>query len=333
MTPEPWIDRLRVLGALAVVALHVSGPPFRAYPGHPTAAWLAASFWNSATRWAVPVYLLLSGYLLLGDGREEGAVAFWRRRAARIVLPLLFWGALYAVWYGARTAPEVIGAVLIRADAGYHLWFLYALAVLYALAPLLRALLAKLPPVGGIVACAAAFVPFLRIPGIRPLLRADSLPRWLELGLPVLGYFLLGGLLRRARREGPRWPPLLAAAVSLAVVVGGTALSTVRQGSLGGRALQDPLSPAVIVLSSSLCLLARRAGSHFPGEHLARFAPAVFGVYLVHPLVLELLAKVGISPERLFWGLAIPAVTLGAAAVSLALVLGLRRVPLLRRVV
>ena len=333
MRPEPWIDRLRVWGALAVIALHTSGPTFRAYPGSPTGRWVAANLWNSGTRWAVPVYLLLSGYLLLGETRTEEPLTFWRRRAARIGVPLLFWGAAYAVWYGARTIPEVACAVLVRADAGYHLWFLYSLAVLSLLAPMLRRMQEKLSPAAAVTVCALAFAPFLRIPGMRPLVDAEALPRWVELGVPFIGYFLLGALLRRQRAQGPVLRPLLLVIVSLAAIVGGTAISTIRQGSVGHRALQDPLSPAVVLLSASLCVLARRAGDRFPVGGMERWAPAVLGVYLVHPMVLELLVMAGVSPERFPWWLEVPALTACAAAVSVGVVLALRRVPLLRRVV
>jgi surface polysaccharide O-acyltransferase-like enzyme len=331
--PELWIDRLRVWGALAVIALHVSGPSIRAYPGVPPARWHLANLWNSGTRWAVPVYLLLSGYLLLGGRRDETPLAFWRRRAARIGLPLLFWGVAYAVWYGARTVPEVVQVVFVRAKPAYHLWFLYTVAVLYAAAPLLRPLVDRLSPAGGAAACALAFAPFLRIPGVRPLVPVEALPRWLELGLPFLGYFLLGALLRRARMREALLLPLLLAAGSLTAIVAGTALASMRQGSIGHRALQNPLSPAVIVLSASLCVLARGAGERFPFPPLERWAPAVLGVYLVHPMVIELLARVGVSLERFPWWCEVPAVTACTAAVSLAVVLGMRRVPLLRRVV
>ena len=64
-----------------------------------------------------------------------------------------------------------------------------------------------------------------------------------------------------------------------------------------------------------------------------RWAPAVLGVYLVHPMVIELLATAGVSLERFPWWLEVPALTACAAAVSLALVLAMRQVPLLRRVV
>jgi surface polysaccharide O-acyltransferase-like enzyme len=117
------------------------------------------------------------------------------------------------------------------------------------------------------------------------------------------------------------------------VVVGGTALSTIRQGSVGHRALQDPLSPAVVLLSASLCVLARRAGDRFPVGGMERWAPAVLGVYLVHPMVLELLAMAGVSPELFPWWLEVSALTACAAAVSGGVVLAMRRVPLLRRVV
>ena len=320
-------------GALAVIALHVSGAPFRAYPGRPTAGWLLANVWNSGSRWAVPVYLLLSGYLLLGLGRREGPWLFWRRRATRIAVPRLFWGSVYALWYGARTVGEVVHKVLIWPDAAYHLWFLYAVVVLYALAPALRACLDRLSLASGAALCAACFLPFLRIPGVPSLLRDVELPRWLELGLPYVGYFLLGALLARGRREGRLLWPLLGAAASLAVVVGGTALATVRQGGIGGRAFQHPLNPAVIALSFCLCLLARRAGDRFPGPALDRYAPAVLGVYLVHPLVMELLGRAGIRLGLFPWWAAVPALCACVAVLSLAAVLGIRQVPGLRRVV
>ena len=77
----------------------------------------------------------------------------------------------------------------------------------------------------------------------------------------------------------------------------------------------------------------RPAGDRCPGKFLQRWAPAALGVYLVHPMVLELLAMAGVSLERFPWWLEVPAVTACAAVVSLAAVLALRQVPLLRRVV
>jgi surface polysaccharide O-acyltransferase-like enzyme len=333
LTSQAWIERLRVWAALAVIVLHVSGFPFRAYVGTPTPCWLLANFWNSGTRWAVPAYVVLSGYLLLHPPRRESPLGFWRRRAARIGVPLLFWGALYALWNGARTLPEVMQAVLVRANAGYHLWFLYMLAVLYAATPLLRALLSRLGPKAAAAACAACFLVTLHVPGVPPLLRAESLPRWLELAAPYPGYFLLGGLLRRQGPGTRMLVPALAAAASLAVTVGGMALLARHHGSLASRAFQDAASPNVIVMAWSLCVLARNSGDHFPGARLQRFAPAVLGVYLVHPLVLGLLWKAGLSVEFFPCWFAVPAMSACVAILSLAIALALRRLPLLRRTV
>jgi surface polysaccharide O-acyltransferase-like enzyme len=330
----PWIDRLRVWGAFAVIALHVSGATFRAYAGAPTFRWLDACLWNSATRWAVPVYVLLSGYLLLAPERAEGAIAFWRRRASRIAVPLLFWGVLYALVHGARTPGELVRRVLVRADAAYHLWFLYMLAVLYLLAPALAAALRRLPPAGRVALCAACLAVTLHVPGRAPLLPPHALPRWLDLAAPYVGYFLLGALLRRQTGTPRLALPLLAAVAGLAAAVLGTAAVVVSKGTFaGGRAFQDAASPHVIVLAWSLCLLARGWGERFPGPRLQRLAPAVLGVYLVHPLWIEGLWRVGVRVDRIPAPLSIPLVTAGVAALSFASVAAMRRVPLLRRTV
>lgn len=332
MNSEEWIERLRVWAAVAVIALHVSGFPFRAYEGTPTWSWMLANVWNSGTRWAVPVYVILSGYLLLDVARRERPVQFWRRRLARIGLPLLFWGTVYALWNGARTVSDLARSLLGPDDAAYHLWFLYMLVVLYAAAPLLRTLLARLTPIGGTLLCAGCFALTLHVPGIAPRLRAEALPGWLGVAAPFVGYFLFGGLLRRWPR-GNILLPALAAAASLVVTVAGMVVLARHHGSLASRAFQEAASPNVIVLAGSLCVLARNAGNRFPGERLQRFAPAVLGVYLVHPLVLDVLWMAGLSIERFPWWLAVPVLTGLVAAGSLAVVLLLRRVPILRRTV
>ena len=334
MTSEPWIDRLRVWAALAVIALHVSGFSFRAYAGTWSGRWLDGNFWNSGTRWAVPVYVVLSGYLLLRPERREGAAAFWRRRAARVGIPLLFWATAYALYHGERTAAGLARTVLVRLDASYHLWFLYMLVVLYAAAPLVRWLLDRLAPPARLALCATCFALTLRLPDLPTLFPVAILPRWLELAAPYAGYFVLGGVWSR-RPAGRRvLLPALVAAAAFVVTVGGTAALVLSRGEVGaGRVLQDAASPNVIALALALCLAARNAGERFPGRRLEHLAPAVLGVYLIHPLLIDALWAVGLPLERFPPPLGVPLLSAVVAALSFAAALALRRLPLLRRTV
>ena len=89
----------------------------------------------------------------------------------------------------------------------------------------------------------------------------------------------------------------------------------------------------MIALAWSLCALARGAGERFPAARLDPMAPAVFGVYLVHPLWIEGLWRAGLRLERIPAPLGIPLLTACVALLSFATVAGLRRLPLLRRTV
>ena len=55
-------------------------------------SWWSANLWDSFAHWCVPVFVMLSGALLLG--RREPAPHFWRKRAARLVWPLVGWRSL-----------------------------------------------------------------------------------------------------------------------------------------------------------------------------------------------------------------------------------------------
>lgn len=337
-TTLAWLDRLRVWSAAAVVLLHVSGFPFRALKGGPDVAWWWGNVWNSSTRWAVPVYVVISGFLLLGPERREGAIEFWRRRIVRIGIPLVAWGVFYASW-GAwlesrpRSVSGVLRSVAIRGDAYYHLWFLYMLLALYLVAPALRAVLRQLGPAGKIALCVTCFAATLRVPGV-PRLPWAWLPGWLEFAPPYVGYFVLGGILTREPRARR---PLLCGALAVlagAVTVLGTAWLALRSGSAtASRDFQDAASPGVVLLAASVFLLARDLGARLFGPVLDGLARSVLGVYLIHPLVIDLVWAAGLRVERFPAAFGVPLVAALVLAVSFELVRAIEEVPFLRRVV
>ncbi len=110
-------DHVRILGTVAVVVGHVSDMTL--YASRPLSHdWWVCNWWDAATRWAVPVYIMLSGSLLLDPARGEPPGVFYRKRLARLGVPLVFWSAFFMwldVYYtGWRASPadpafEVVG--------------------------------------------------------------------------------------------------------------------------------------------------------------------------------------------------------------------------------
>ncbi len=137
-------DFIRAFAALSVIAIHV------------TAGYLAASdiayAWNQAMRFAVPLFIILSGFLLFHADRGRPPLsykAFLQKRLQKVLWPYLFWTILYVVfsershwreWVnGDILQPLVLAGKHLLKGTGYvHLYFVLIVLQLYVLYPFLK---------------------------------------------------------------------------------------------------------------------------------------------------------------------------------------------------
>ena len=84
-----WLDAARVAAIVAVVLLQVSASVVTQAPLGSTVWWVGNGY-DALVRWCVPVFVMVSGALLLDARKTESLATFFRKRAARIGLPLLF---------------------------------------------------------------------------------------------------------------------------------------------------------------------------------------------------------------------------------------------------
>lgn len=83
-------DVLRVIGAFSVVWLHVSAVVVRNDPDLRSMTWWVGNVADALSRWCVPVFVMLSGAMLL-DGKIRQLQEFYTRCFMRL-LPLFFSG-------------------------------------------------------------------------------------------------------------------------------------------------------------------------------------------------------------------------------------------------
>src|ERR1700743_3443674 len=88
-----WINNLRIVAMFLVVVLHTTSPMLMAYGKEPDSYWLIADFYNALARFGVPVFVMITGALLLHREYELGD--FLKRRLTRILWPFLFWSFVY----------------------------------------------------------------------------------------------------------------------------------------------------------------------------------------------------------------------------------------------
>ncbi|RYU91188.1 acyltransferase [Mucilaginibacter terrigena] len=142
-SPTAYLNVLRIFACLMVLTVH-SGEFFYIGAGgsivRENHVWV--NNYGSFMRACVPLFVMISGYLLLPIKEAPGI--FYKRRFTRLLIPFLIWSAMYAI------VPYLLGAVTLNQaiknfvtipvnfnDNDGHLWYVYMLIGLYLFIPVL----------------------------------------------------------------------------------------------------------------------------------------------------------------------------------------------------
>jgi surface polysaccharide O-acyltransferase-like enzyme len=337
-----WIEVARVAAILGVITIHVLTRLVsnRALPE----SWWFANIMESATRWSVPIFVMLSGALALHSDLADDPPSFYRRRLSRIVPPLIAWSAIYLLYgHVASNSPKTWADALWFVLAGrpyFHLYFLYLITGLYLVAPFLRPLVAqpsrRVLGIAVLVFLAVAMVDDL-IVAVWHIGGVNGATRF----VPYIGYFLAGAWLvgiSPTRRQLVAAGAVVALGILLTIV--GTDISLSHPGFRGRFYLYEYLSVTTVPVSLCAFLLFQAAAplidrvtTPWLRRGLSAAAASTLGIFVIHPLVMTALGRLGLGPRSFFVPLAAAATILATFAVSLAIVLVMRRVPGVRRLV
>ncbi len=337
-----WLDLARVLAIVAVVLIHVIAPVVTGrWAVEGTAAWWTGNLVDSALRWCVPVFVMISGALLLDPRRVERPRDFYLRRLSRIGIPLVVWTLVYLGfrqwWLKQDLSVEDAARGVLAGTPFLQLYFLYVLLGLYALAPFLKIIIrhtTRRMQAG----FAAVLIGLGAVDQIASVLLGAGSPTAATRFLPFAGYFVAGWVLRDMRLT-PTRVRVAAGAFGLSVVATASLVGVVTLPDgwgAPGRYLYGYLSPTVVVMSLAAFVLLRVIGQALPlgRDRLAGIASVTFGIFLVHPLVLYPLQDNWRLPEAPIALLITAAAHLiVTVAASVAITVMLRRIPYVRAVV
>jgi surface polysaccharide O-acyltransferase-like enzyme len=342
---------LRVAAIAGVVLIHAAAGLVTNASIRGTATWWIGTSLDLGSRWAVPVFIMVSGALLLGQRPNEGAREFYARRIRRIAIPLLVAHVGYfvvrAVLLHQVLTARVVVFDLLAARVYSQLYFFWIVLGLYLITPLLRTALAgrdakALTIIG---AAGIAFMWAVRAGATTMSAVGHPVDVWqpaaLTLWIPYLGYFVLGYALRSATlgRTGLA-ASIVVFALANAVVVWSytTGAGSVVAALLGGGYQGLPVAATAI----SLFLMARTV--IHPASALAlspsrgvmrRLGELTLGVFVVH-LAIMLYAQrlpglsASIASRSVVATLILWAVVLTGSFVVCEL---LARIPVLRRTI
>ena len=290
-------DVLRLAASFAVALLHSAAARMSGMDPAAEGAWLPCLL-NALCRFSVPIFVMISGRYMLSS---ECSICRALRKAGQALLSLLLWSLVYfgyALLLGWRPS-SAAAAVEQLLTQPVHLWYFYAAASLYIVAPVVsvftrhathRQLLYGMT-LSGFFGC-----------GVVILLRTDCFPLLSvvmeQTKLPyttgflfcyLLGYYLYRYPLGRKGLYGIGATGILGWAVTFA----GTMWLSERSGAWN-ELLLSFYAPNVIVTSAAVFALVQRFFGRWampdrPRRFLAAFAGTTGGIYGLHMLVLWLL--------------------------------------------
>jgi surface polysaccharide O-acyltransferase-like enzyme len=309
-------DVVRVVAILGALAIHLMYPVYSRPDFFGGVSWWFAMLVNAIARTAIPLFVMLSGYLLLG--KEYSLAQNLRRTFWRIGFPLLFWTATYfwweSYWFGKIFSWFDMGNIVLSGSV-FNLYFLVILLNIYLALPILQPALAVIKAnvkwyfgvgslVVGILLYVAQYLVFRNFPVVNIF----------TFGVPYLGYFLLGYLLKNIKMNRQKWIIALS-------LLGGGFISTVVLTYLqiwlfshnnltftlpsGIHFFDQYLSPNVAIMSVGLfwVLIQPQAvwntwKNKVYRQAMLLFSQAAFGMYLIHSIVIGYLdVKYGFQIE------------------------------------
>lgn len=136
---NPAIDAMRLLAILAVVLIHTTTRTLQVTGYNLNVTWWPLLL-NQITRFAVPMFFLISGFVLeLNYDHHPHYLSFLKKRLSRILVPYLFWSLIYYfLVYRGNLMP--LSTTLLWGGAGYQLYFIPSLMIFYLIFPLFHRL-------------------------------------------------------------------------------------------------------------------------------------------------------------------------------------------------
>jgi surface polysaccharide O-acyltransferase-like enzyme len=347
------VDLIRTVAIILVILLHAAiepTPDINIMSPQGVQLWWTSNIYDSIARSAVPLFVMLTGALLLQPNKvDEPLRVFFKKRWNRIGIPVIFWGAILFVWdFLVRGQSLSIVSILQGIFAGpyVHFWYVYILTGLYLITPLLRVVVAN---ADWRIIRYFLIVWFIGT-GIVPLVtlyaNLSSQTIWFKnnvfLLTGLIGYFILGAYVVKLRfRSSILYLGLI---LSTVWTILGTFFLVGTLGESYSQFFLDASSFSVIIASVTLFLILtaipnQTIENRFPnGNKLLKvISQNTLPIYLFHIIILETLQKgylgFKISVTTMNPIVEIPFVTVVTLLLCLAIIVPLKKLPYVNRII
>lgn len=340
-----FLDFLRVISVFAVVFLHSSVKQYSA-SDITTNGFMVANLYDSFVRWAVPVFVMISGDLFLDPQKEITIKMIFSKYIKRIIVTFIIWSLLYGLVYNKEFT---IDTALTIVKGHYHLWYLYLIIGLYLCVPILRLITADKKITEYFLLLSLVFTFFVPtaldvsklvlfsknanilkiVAAIENVLNAKML---LFLVLGYTPYFILGYYLKNVKISKK-----MEFCIYLLGIIGwiSTFILTMQASKIAGKKINfynykylGVLCESIAVYVFAKCRMSLVQGKLYQ-KVVTVLSNASLGVYLVHVMVLDKVYKI-IPVATLPTLLVVPTLALITFIISVVISMLINEIPYMR---
>ncbi len=341
-----WPDILRIISVFSVIMLHTAVKGFEIY-GARTIEWQVCNFYNSCTRFCVPIFVMISGMFLLNPEKEYTIKTIFKKKLLRIALAFIFWSIFYAFIriigeiYHESNIKTIFLLFIERIITGpFHFWFLFMISGLYIVSPFLRLILKdKLLTKYYLVLCIIFIFLFNTInlfPSLSNILSKTINRMDIKLMSGFSSYFVLGYVLstNNISKKFRRIVYIMGIfSLFLTIFINGYISYKL---NVPGMWMYDNLSLNVFMMTISIFIFIMY---NFKNIKMSLFFSKIiyilgkysFGVYIIHIFLLSHMIHLGVSPFFCHPIISIPITSFIIFIISYIIIYFIGKVPIMNK--
>ncbi len=294
-----YFDHLRLIAAISVIYMHVAAGPLRTPIG---SEWHLINIFTCIGFTAVPLFFMMSGYLLLSNPKTEDINVLLNKRLPRLLLPLIGWTIVALLWFFLQDkSPSSFLERLIsslKSPAYVHFWYVYTLIAIYIISPLLCAALSTLNKKAHILIFIIAIIPSVKY--IFQVLFPSYLDRFIDFDIISkltffdghLNTFILGYYVGNFKKKILNWLLLVSGGSLIAVISFGTYYLSLKNGYFDQTFQVQACGFEVFLAAIIFVFFKQNFNKESKFYKIVPIIPLAFSIYFMHPILLSMMSSV-----------------------------------------
>lgn len=334
-----WLYNTRISAVIAVIILHVAvNKVVLAQIG--SEQWWFGNVYSSMVRWCVAVFVMISGALLLDPNKKENLRTFYKKRVSRIFLPLIFWSLFYLIWTALKTEIKgdsvtiyVLLEKILKGKPYFHVWFIFMLIPLYLFTPFFRKIVENSSRKELFILIIIGFI-FSAINEINIEIFTGQSKLFINWFLSYIPFYFLGYYIRTDKSNYSFRNVLIIFILSWLATAFSCYFYACKSALKVGFYFYSFVSITVIPMSISLMYLFKLNNQFRLSKKLTKQISALtFGIYLIHPVFLDIFKFFGFLPEESCALISIPIYTLVIFILSILACWIISKIPYIKRII